>query len=360
MLAHAPRKSGIAADRWSPARVARLLRKSWGIRWTPPYAIRRLRRAGILVSFAHAREPRLSLARRRTLQRLLRKKPVEVGLCGDTWSRRRVVEIIERRFRVRYTRQHAGRLIRALDRGITLARAERRLTPEQAQEVRCAMALTPHQVAVSDNPDAAWTRALVLSFIARRFRIHYSVHSLRRALKRWDITLRLAPGSRPRRLNPQQADELRRALARLPREEGLEGNVWTQPQIAQWIRQRFGLSYHARNVHRMLARWHIRPAHGTAGGRPCALNKVQLAELAALLGKTPAEAGYPHPRWNRALVAQIIRERFQITYRAHSLSRVLRRQGLRLSVRRAPPVAVNTNGPATEASSTPPPRSDEP
>jgi transposase len=335
LLAQPPRQCGIAADRWSPERVARLLRRSFGMVWTAAYAVRTLRRAGLRLRFSRAREPRLSLARRRMLIRLLRRQPAEVGLTGGAWSRGRIVELIEQRFGIRYSRQHIGRLIRTLPIAVPLARAERRLSTAQSQELRELLSQSPHAAGLSDEPGALWTRPLIVTLIARRFRVRYSAHSLRRALKRWDITFRVAAGSRRRGLDQKQATQLRQALERLPREEGLAGNVWTQRRIAELIQQRFGLKYRVQNVHRMLARWQIRPTHRTARGQACALNTHQLHELETLLARPPAESGYPGRRWSRALIAQIVLSRFNATYKPHSLTRVLRRQGIRLRARSA-------------------------
>jgi transposase len=284
----------------------------------------------------------LSLARQRILVRLLRKRPAEVGLSGEVWSRGRIVDLIEQRFRVRYSRQHTGRLIRTLRLALALPRAVRRLNAQQAQVLRGVLSQPPYAAGVSQDPRALWTRSLILSLIADRFHVQYSPHSLRTMLERWNITVQLAAGSRRRGLNEQQAGELRQALQRLPREEGLEGNVWTQRRIAELIERRFEQKYRVQNVHRMLARWQILPAHHTSCGQACALNAQQLRELATVLASPPAESGYPAQRWSRALIAQMVLDRFNATYQPHSLSRVLRKQGIALRARRAaaPAVAV--------------------
>ena len=62
------------------------------------------------VSASPGRPPRLSLPQKRRLMSLLAKGPLAHGYVTDAWTCGRVRRLIRREFRVRYHRDHVGRL----------------------------------------------------------------------------------------------------------------------------------------------------------------------------------------------------------------------------------------------------------
>ena len=64
------------------------------------------------------RPKRLTPAQRRELFQILRKGPRAAGYPGGRWTALRVAEVIEDRFGVSYHRDHIGRLIAGLEKGI--------------------------------------------------------------------------------------------------------------------------------------------------------------------------------------------------------------------------------------------------
>jgi len=74
--------------------------------------------------------------------------------------------------------------------------------------------------------------------------------------------------------------------------------------------------------------------HGTAeglkkaerAGRRPRLSETQLAELKAILLQGPEKAGFPNGLWTLDRIAEIIRERFQVKYRAGHVWWILRKK----------------------------------
>lgn len=327
-LRRPPREAGIVGDRWSVARVHRLLRKRFDVELSPRHALRRLREAGVHVRLKRAREPKLTRRALEQLQRTLRRPPTAAGLTGERWSRARIAELIERRFHRRFTAVHAGRLARRLRRrGLGRAR-DRRLTRNQARELRAAL------ITGGGDPPVAWTRAKVAALIETRFGVRYHPQSIPGLLQRWRIALSLSPATRgDARPSTAQCAVLSAALARSPSAAGLQAPRWEQRYIAQFLKSRFELSYPTRGLYRRIQRWGVRiPAPATAGGA-CPLTHEQRAALAAALAGPPANCGYNARAWSRVLVAQFILERFGIRYVCGSIPHVLRREGLRLRAR---------------------------
>jgi len=62
---------------------------------------------------------------------------------------------------------------------------------------------------------------------------------------------RKAPGASPR-LTPEQRSQLPELLAQGAESFGFRGDIWTQPRIAQLIRDQLGVSYHPSQVGRIL------------------------------------------------------------------------------------------------------------
>lgn len=354
-----PRESRIRGDRWTAERIARLVRVRFRLRWSPRYAVRALRARGVRFRLTRAREPKLSAARVRTLRALLRRTPAQVGLVGDHWSRARVAHLINLRFGVAYTTQHVGRLLRTLGIVVPLSRSPRRLTADQANTLRTLLAQSPLTAGLTRR---SWTRPLIVTLIAERFGVHYHPQSIPAMLARWQIVLIRAPGGRARALSAEQATQLAQTLAHSPHDAGLAGNVWTARSVAQIIEQRFSLRYSVLSVRRALARWGLRPLHTARRGGLTHVNADQIAKIATALMRPPTESGYECRTWSRELLARLIHEQFNADYSVDSITRLLRRHGLRL---RAPatalaegqpssPEAIATSAPASSAPSVTP------
>lgn len=76
------------------------------------------------VGTSPGRPPKLSLAQKRRLVRRLGKGPLAHGYTTDVWTCDRVRRLIWREFRVRYHRDHVGRLLHQL--GLSPQKPERR------------------------------------------------------------------------------------------------------------------------------------------------------------------------------------------------------------------------------------------
>lgn len=330
LLRRPPRESGIAGDRWSVARIHRLLRKRFDVKLTPRYALRRLREAGIRVKLVRAREPKLTRRALAQLQRALRRPPAAAGLAGERWSRARIAELIGRRFHRKFTAVHAGRLARRLRRrGLGHAR-DRRLSREQAKLLREAL-----KAGGSASP-GSWTRAEIVALIQERFGVRYHPQSVPGLLKRWKLRVSLTPALRgDARPNAEQCAVLAAALAAAPSDVGIQAARWEQRYIAQFLKSRFDLLYPTRGLYRRIQRWGLTiPTPASAGGA-CPLTSEQRLALAAALAAPPSNCGYEARVWSRSLVARFILERFSVRYARGSIPHVLRREGLRLRAARA-------------------------
>ena len=76
------------------------------------------------VGASPGRPPKLSLAQKRRLVRLIAKGPLAHGYKTDVWTCDRVRRLIWREFRVRYHRDHVGRLLHQL--GLSAQKPQRR------------------------------------------------------------------------------------------------------------------------------------------------------------------------------------------------------------------------------------------
>lgn len=339
-LREPPRECGIAGARWSVLRIQRLLRKRFSLQLAPRYALRRLREAGLKIRLKRAREPGLSPAALKRLARTLRRPPRAAGLCGERWSRARIAELIERRHKRRFTPAHAGRLARCVRRGGLGNARDRRLTRDQARQLR--QLLLPTRRQSSTTP--AQTRAQVAALIEQRFGVRYHAQSIPGLLKRWHVPFALTatPVGEPRPSEAQLA-ELTRALASAPTQVGISTPRWEQRHIARFIAERFQLRYSTRTLYRRLSRWGVPVPTRAGAGSVCALSAEQRALLAVALASPPAQSGFTAARWSRALVSHFIRERFQVHYEPASIPQLLRREGLRLR-------PVQCDGPTIEPS----------
>ena len=96
---------------WSLNGVARRIgcAASSVMRWVA--AFRRHGPAGVAVRRSPGRPRRLSVAQRERLLRELLRGPAAHGYGTDLWTTQRIAEVIERKFGVRYHRDHVGRLL---------------------------------------------------------------------------------------------------------------------------------------------------------------------------------------------------------------------------------------------------------
>jgi transposase len=67
------------------------------------------------VGVSPGRPPKLQAAQQRRLLRVLLKGPLAHGYNTNVWTTARIAEVIRREFRVRYHRDHVGRLMHSLD-----------------------------------------------------------------------------------------------------------------------------------------------------------------------------------------------------------------------------------------------------
>lgn len=77
-----------------------------------------------VVRFSPGRPPRLTNRRKRRLVSFLLKGAVANGYRTDLWTTQRIADLIEKRFGVRYHRDHIGRLLASL--GFSYQKPERR------------------------------------------------------------------------------------------------------------------------------------------------------------------------------------------------------------------------------------------
>ena len=71
--------------------------------------------AGLVAKPHPGRKPKLSLAQRKKLIRLMKKGPRANGYKTDLWTLPRVAEVIRKQFGVRYDPSHVWRILHALD-----------------------------------------------------------------------------------------------------------------------------------------------------------------------------------------------------------------------------------------------------
>ena len=69
-----------------------------------------------------------------------------------------------------------------------------------------------------------------------------------------------------------------------------------------------------------------------AGGAPCKLSPVQVAELEPVLDAGPAAAGYADQCWTLARIAEVVRRRFGVAYTLAGLDLLLHRIGWTVQV----------------------------
>lgn len=326
ILKNPPHEAGFNADRWSPHRISLLLRQRFHLSYSAKHAVRVLRRQGLCVAFKRAREPRLSSTDIAGLKALLEQAPTELGLAEDTWSRAQLAQLIETRFRVRYSPQYAARLVRTLGLELAMARRKRRLQRAQVRQLGQLLLDSPQDAGLQGD---RWTPSSIAELIFRRFGVRYHTRSISRVLRRWKIDPPAASTVQSI-VSFTAADmaELRDTLARTPQEAGLAGQIWTRRQIALFLERRFGVSYSASALNRLLARFSLRATHRATRGGTSRLNQAQAQELARALQTLPVRAGN-HNGWTRKEVVRFIRQTFHIDYAPTSIPRLLRRLGIR-------------------------------
>ena len=83
----------------------------------------------------------------------------------------------------------------------------------------------------------------------------------RRSVRRWkaahrkhgDNALKAKPApGRPPKLNSKQKSQVERGLIKRAKAAGFPTDLWTCPRVAQYISKRFGITYHADHIGRLL------------------------------------------------------------------------------------------------------------
>jgi transposase len=175
-----------------------------------------------------------------------------------------------------------------------------------------------------------WTRQALVTLVQSHFGITLTSRSIVRVIRALGITVDIARGGAPRRLNAEQLSQLQQLLQAPPKDAGLEGTLWTQRRIAHLVLERFGVSIRRQNIQRLLKRRGVRPAHGARRGGQSHLNTVQIGALAQALSQPPVTSGVHAPRWSRAALANWMQQQFSVRYTVTSVSALLRRHGLTL------------------------------
>jgi transposase len=105
---------GILGDGCSPSEVGKTLgcRRYSVERWRA--AFERLGAAGLKAKPVPGRPPKLTSKDTRRLVTVLLKGAMARGYRTDLWTTRRIADVIEKEFGVRYHRDHVGRLMRRL------------------------------------------------------------------------------------------------------------------------------------------------------------------------------------------------------------------------------------------------------
>jgi len=85
------------------------------------------------VGASPGRPPRLTGAQKRKLVRLLLQGPMAHGYSTDLWTCDRIARVIRREFRIRYHRDHIGRLMRQL--GWSYQKPERRALERDEERI---------------------------------------------------------------------------------------------------------------------------------------------------------------------------------------------------------------------------------
>ena len=102
------------------------------MRWRD--AFRRGGQRALKVRFSPGRPPKLSAARAGGLVRLLLKGAMASGYRNELWTTARVAEVIRKKFRVRYHRDHVGRLLHSL--GWSHQKPQRKALERKEAEIR--------------------------------------------------------------------------------------------------------------------------------------------------------------------------------------------------------------------------------
>lgn len=102
------------------------------MRWRD--ARRRGGEEALRVRFSPGRPPKLSMAQARGLARLLLKGAMASGYRNELWTTARVAEVIRKKFRVRYHRDHVGRLLHSL--GWSHQKPQRKALERREAEIR--------------------------------------------------------------------------------------------------------------------------------------------------------------------------------------------------------------------------------
>ena len=82
---------------------------------------------------APGKAPKLSQQDKRALVEVVQAGAVAAGFEGEVWTQRRVRQVIQERFGVRYSERHVGRLLRQL--GLTLQQVVKRASQRNEQAI---------------------------------------------------------------------------------------------------------------------------------------------------------------------------------------------------------------------------------
>ena len=93
ILAKGPRRAGYPTDLWTLARVAKVIRREFGIRYHPSHVWKLLTARGW-----QCQPHELSEAEKQTLRRMLGRGPRQAGPILDRWTFGRVVELFSQEF----------------------------------------------------------------------------------------------------------------------------------------------------------------------------------------------------------------------------------------------------------------------
>lgn len=85
------------------------------------------------VRFSPGRPPRLSSSQKKKLEKILLKGPMVSGYRTDLWTTARIAEVIEKKFGVKYHRDHIGRIMKKI--GWTHHKPERRAAERNQKEI---------------------------------------------------------------------------------------------------------------------------------------------------------------------------------------------------------------------------------
>jgi len=121
----------LKAQGWKQKDIARALGVSEGAvsQWMV-----RGRLGALAAQPAPGKEPKLSRQDKRALVEIVQAGAQAAGFEGEVWTQRRVRQLIQERFGVRYSERHVGRVLKAL--GLTLQEPVKKASQRNEQAIR--------------------------------------------------------------------------------------------------------------------------------------------------------------------------------------------------------------------------------